>query len=327
MILEDHASELIHEAVLERVNRLIKNERLAHAYLFVGPAEIGKSETALAVAKLINCEDQSEENSEYFCNQCAACQKINHGNHPDIQLTESKIGEPIKIEQIREVLNQARLRPFFAKRKIYILQNIENCTLEAGNALLKTLEEPNSSSLLILTTSVPERIMGTIKSRCHQIPFLPSPQAELASRLKKYYDVDKTSSQFLSYFAEGCLGKALRLKDDNVYVIKNEYIDRFILSDDCDEVIKEVLSEKEKTKEFMDVLLSWIRDCLIVHQGLLDRQVIHADRINDLKKFQKRFKFEELTGLFKDIVEARKMLAENLNLKIPLLIIKERLNG
>ncbi len=315
----------INANVLKRFAALEKKGLLAHAYLFVGPAHIGKAATAVAVAKFLNCEDKKSRDQTYFCDRCPACLKINSGNHPDIHILQAAPGESIKIDAVRELLAQVRLRPFMAEKKIFIIHNIENFTIEAANALLKTLEEPSVKSLLILTTAVPERVLETVKSRCHVMPFVPASQRALAARLVQYYDEDKDQAHFLAFFAEGCLGKARRLKEDGLCAAKDEIIDRYILGREREALIKTIGADKVKTREFLDVLLSWVRDCLLIQTGIKDARLIHAGRIKELQNFQRRFSFEELTGIHRETVSACRLLVENLNVKISLSIIGEML--
>ena len=315
----------INENVLKRFAVLEEKGLLAHAYLFVGPAHIGKAATALAVARFLNCENTKESGGMYFCDRCPSCLKINSGNHPDVHILQVAPGESIKIDAVRELLAQIRLRPFMAAKKIFIVHNIEDLTTEGANALLKTLEEPSANSLLILTTAVPERVLETVKSRCHVIPFAPASQRALAARLVQYYDEDKDQAHFLAYFAEGCLGKARRLKEDGLCAAKDEIIDRYILGREREALIKTIGADKAKTREFLDVLLSWARDCLLIQAGVQDARLVHAGRIRELQNFQRRFSFEELTGIHRETVNACRLLVENLNVKIPLSIIGEML--
>ncbi len=313
------------ENILKRFAALEKKGLLAHAYLFTGPAHIGKAATALAVARFLNCENKKESGETYFCGRCPTCLKINSGNHPDVHILQVAPGESIKIDAVRGLLAQIRLRPFMAEKKIFIVHNIENLTVEGANALLKTLEEPSVKSLLILTTAVPERVLETVKSRCHVIPFVPASQRALAARLVQYYDEDEDQAHFLAYFAEGCLGKARRFKEDGLCAAKDEIIDRYILGREREALIKTIGADKVKTREFLDVLLSWLRDCLLVQTGVKDARLVHAGRIRELQNFQRRFSFEELTGIHRETVNACRLLLENLNVKIPLSIIGEML--
>lgn len=311
------------ESVLKRFAVLNRRATLAHAYLFTGPADIGKGPAALAVAKLLNCEDPKE--GRYFCDQCPACRKIQKGGHPDVHVTESLEGEPIKIEQIRGLLDQIRLRPFMAQKKIFIIHHAEDLTPEAVNALLKTLEEPSTGSLLLLTTSVPQKILGTVKSRCHIIRFASSSRTGLEAALARQGQGNDPDVHFLSFLAEGCWGRAQQLRKDKMGHRKNEIIDKFILASREKDFARKVLADKHKVKAFLDILLSWVRDCLLVKAGVKDQSLVHADRAREIRDFQSRYSFEGLACLNVEIVKTCRLFAENLNVKIPLLIIEEML--
>ncbi len=310
------------QALLERFAVLKRKQRLAHAYLFIGPSGIGKGETALGIAKMVNCEDEAEE---MFCGVCPTCAKIDSGNHPDVYTIDNGYGESIKIEEIREVLSRNKLRAFMAAKKVFILKNIENLTLDGANAFLKTLEEPSADSLLLLTTSVPEKNLDTIRSRCHMIHFPSMSSEHLAVRLKGDCHVDATSAHFLTYFAQGCFGTAKRLQEGQFINRKNELVDTFILGRPDDEAIKKVLKDKTATKELLDIILSWIRDAILAKASVEDARLVHLDRKDDLKGFARGFTFEELRNINKSVVNMCQLLADNLNIKIPLLIIGEQL--
>lgn len=320
MIAQDN---LIHSSIIQRFAKLQEKDRLAHAYLFIGPKDIGKGETAIAIAKMVNCEKHSLKTP--FCDQCASCAKINCGNHPDIHVTTGEFGETIKIDQVRELLDQIKLRPFMAEKKVFIIKNVETLTAEGSNALLKTLEEPNANSLLILTTSTSDKILDTVKSRCHSVVFLPSSKMGLASDLTKYYDMDASGSQFLSFYAEGCFGKAKKLNEAKIIRRKNDFIDQFILSRNSEAFIKDVIKDDKGLKEFLNILLSWVRDAILIKSGVGHDSVMNVDRIKELRHFQGQYTFEDLKDLEKEVVKTHQLLADNLNIKLPLFIIKEKL--
>jgi len=186
----------INDLIMRRFVTLINHQRLAHAYMFVGASYSGKGQTARALAKLINCEKADIKKDEKACGNCSSCVKIDSGNHPDVHILESEINETIKINETRDILKHVRLKPFEGKKKILIIRNIETITHEAGNALLKTLEEPTQDSLILLTTSKPERVLPTIKSRCHSMLFSSMSKEDIVDYLIKYFDVKILSKQF-----------------------------------------------------------------------------------------------------------------------------------
>lgn len=290
-----------HDDIVDRFKTLAKADRLAHAYLFMGAKYTGKSETARKIA----------------ANLC----------HPvDTHVLECAFGEKIKIEEIRDIIGLIRLRPFSSAKKVVIIKNVESLTIESSNALLKTLEEPTASSLLILTTSVSEKLLPTIKSRCHRIYF-PTPSKEvLAEHLKTHYYENELKAHFLGAMAEGSFGTAGNYLDRKLFEAKNVWISQFIYGNQPETFIKEYLQDKETTKEFLDILLSWIRDAILVQSGVSREQLIHLDRAEDVNRFAFQYRFDYLKEIYDEVVQAQKMLTENLNIKLPLLIIKEKLS-
>lgn len=323
------------DRILQRFSLLKKKDRLAHAYLFAGAPGAGKTRAALAIAKMLNCRNPPLLTDEPFCGSCPVCRKIDAGNHPDLHLVQSAEGETLKIEQVREIIGQVKLRPFEASYKIFIIRTVEHLTREAANALLKTLEEPSPSSLLFLTSSAPENVLETIVSRCHMIKFFPVSQEELEVSLKARYNAAPSTGKsvslsehdirFLAYMSEGCPGRAAKLVEDKWPSRKNVYIDGFLLSPHSEEFIGKIAGDKEKIKECLKVAMCWFRDTVVLKTHGDDRRLANADRLDDLEDFALRFTVEDLGALYRETVRAYKMVVDNLNAKLPLLILKEKL--
>lgn len=316
----------IHENILKQFVKLYQDQKLAHAYLFAGPLGVGKFETAIALAKVLNCEDKKKSKVGDFCGTCAACRKIDSGAHPDIRIVIAD-GEKIKIEQIRQVLDFVRLRAFEAEKKILIIQSAEKLTTEAGNAFLKTLEEPSLSTLIILTSSVPENIMGTIRSRCHSVCFYSESHDKLTRNIISEYSETAQNAEFLAYFSEGCPGRAKELKEEGFIEKRDIMLQQFLFSKSVDKFLKDVVSDKNETKTLLDILLRWTRDAILFKAGVVDQRIVFQGYKKELETFSKKYTFLELNDLFGQVVYARRMLMENFNIKIALMIIKEQFNG
>lgn len=312
----------INQDILRRFSIIREKGRLAHAYLFIGPSNSGKGETAFAVAKMLICENKTKSP---FCDACPSCLKINSGNHPDIAMIDTPFGESIKIEQIRELLNRNRLRPLLASQKIFVIKQVELLTLEAANAFLKTLEEPSAGSLILLTSSVPENIPDTIRSRCHAIYFQSCMPLDIKNLLEKEFRVGREAAHFLSHFSQGCMGTAQRLMEDGFYERKNAYLNAFILGRPDDNAVKQLLADKEQTKALLNLMSGWIRDAILQKANVNDERLIHLDRLDDLSRFTRKYSFTELNDINRSITKMHQLLAENLNIKLPLLIIGEQL--
>ena len=148
----------------------LKSGRIAHTYLFSGPAGEAKSRLILEFARALNCE----RNRFFETCDCPSCRKIENRAHPDVQWFEAdaKTGA-LKIEEVRERLHQASLKPYEGKWKVFILENAENLTPDASNALLKTLEEPPEHTVFLLLVENKAHLLETVQSRAFHVRTSP----------------------------------------------------------------------------------------------------------------------------------------------------------
>jgi len=311
----------IHHSVLERFAKLKSQGRLAHAYLFTGPSGIGKGETALAVAKLINCQDPS--GFRPGCT-CASCHKIDAGNHPDIYsiIRDEKEKTVITAEQMRDLIGRLGLRAMEAKIKVAIIQEADELSADGANIFLKTLEEPSRDTLLILTTSVPERLLATVTSRCHQVFFFPMGNAELARWVQNEYHTGSLEAGILAQLAQGSPGR-VRERGVDLLAMKNEMIDRFILARADAGVIKQYCEDKESARTLLEVVLSFFRDVLFVKRGLGMEFLVHADRVAEVKKFAGQYSEDDLGQIIGQALTAIRGIRENMNIKVAVTLLKE----
>jgi DNA polymerase III delta' subunit len=271
----------INAAVMDRFRRLVANGRLAHAYLLVGPRGSGKTQIALSVAQLVNCENETSTP----CGECASCRKIVSGNHPDVHVLGDDAMESIKIEDIRFLLSRAHLMAYEAKTKVFILRHSELMTLEAANALLKVLEEPAANTLMILTTSVPEANLDTIKSRCHIVKFFSS---------------------------------------RDIIPPNRRVLDEMLLNRHNDTFLKELSADPQETTQALRLLLSFFRDVLLFKGGVAKTELVHQDCLKEVEKFAVRG-LEDLGAIIRQIVQTKKLVDEKLNVKMSLSLLKEHI--
>ena len=315
----------INHELLNRFGRLLKSGRMAHAYLFAGPKGVGKSQTALALAQMINCPERLLGKRSDACQQCPACSRVISRNHPDVFLIDCGQTESIKIAQVRELIGRLQMRAFEAAVKICILKDIETMTPESSNALLKTLEEPVNDTLLILTTSVFEENLKTIVSRCQVIKFYPSSVADVAQQLINSAGLEQKAAQCLAQFSQGYLTQAHALNSEEFFSQKNEIIDQLILRENNDLYLKKVLGDKPLTRRALRVVLSWFRDLLILKSCGKPKQLMHPDRYDELLTLEKKYSFAKINGVIDQVVDALALLDENLNIKIPFILLREKI--
>jgi len=311
----------INAAVMERFNRLNDNHRLAHAYLLVGPKDSGKTQTALSLAQLVNCEGANVKP----CTECPACLKIASGNHPDVHVIGNDEMESIKIEEIRFLLSRAHLMAYEGKTKVFIIRNIELMTMEAANALLKTLEEPAANTLMILTTSVPEVNLDTIKSRCHIVQFFPSSVNRIAKLLMDE-GVGGQDAHFLAVYSEGCLGKTRKLMEQEIIVKRHRILNEMLFNRNNDDFLKELSLDLQETTQALRLLLSFFRDVLLFKSGIAKTELVHQDCLSEVQRFAVRG-FEDLALIIRQIVQTKELVDENLNVKMSLSLLREHIWG
>ena len=309
----------INASVMQRFTRLVANQRLAHAYLLVGPQDSGKTQTALSLAQLVNCESQKS----VPCGECPPCRKIASGNHPDVHVLGNDEMDSIKIEDIRFLLSRAHLMAYEAKTKVFIIRNIELMTLEAANALLKTLEEPAPNTLMILTTSMPEINLDTIKSRCHIIKFFPSSVNRIAQILIDE-GIKNDDARFLAVYSEGSLGKTRKLIEQEIITQRRKILDEMLFNRNNDAFLKELSSNPVEIIQALRLLLSFFRDVLLFKSGVSKSELVHQDVLREVENFATRG-FEDLALIIRQIVQTKELVDENLNVKMSLSLLREHI--
>ncbi len=188
----------------QNLSQAISRNRIAHAYLFLGPRAAGKFQFALRFAQALICERKNFPP----CGDCPDCKQIQARTHPDLHLLEVEPDEDqIKINAVREFQKLLSLRPFQARWKVGIIKDAENLTIQAMNALLKTLEEPLPNTVLILTSSNRSRLLPTVVSRCQTLRFPPVKTELLVEILLREQKLSPEKARLVAYYAEGSLEK------------------------------------------------------------------------------------------------------------------------
>lgn len=188
--------ELDLSEIREQLSQTLSSEKIPHAFLFTGPKGLGKTSAARIVAKSINCETrktqkQTPKTRKNFepCNKCQICKGITAGTLLD--LIEIDAASNRGIDDIRELRERIKLSPSQAKKKVYVIDEAHMLTMPAFNALLKTLEEPPEHALFILCTTKPEKLPGTIISRCQRFNFRLAKPREIVRALKRIVKGEK----------------------------------------------------------------------------------------------------------------------------------------
>ena len=201
----------------------IKNNQLAHAFLFCGPRGVGKTTCARILAKTINCENRTADGEA--CNVCNSCISFNEGI--SLNIHELDAASNNSVDDIRTLVDQVRFAPQAGKYKVYIIDEVHMLSSSAFNAFLKTLEEPPPYAIFILATTEKHKILPTILSRCQIFDFKRITLNDTVEHLqeicnKENIEADKTSLQLIAQKSEGCMRDALSILDKIVSFTNGE---------------------------------------------------------------------------------------------------------
>lgn len=266
------------QIVVQILKNVIKNNKLTHAYLFVGPRGTGKTSIAKIFAKTINCLHPEDGLS---CEKCDIC--ISNNSNENVDIIEMDAASNNGVDEIREIRNHITLLPTVSKYKIYIIDEVHMLTTGAFNALLKTLEEPPEHIIFILATTEPHKIPLTIMSRCQSFEFKPIPVATIKERLKyicaqENINIDDKSLNLIAEESNGGLRDAVSMLDQlNAYAdgnikyedvlllngrINDDEIEKFMtemVNDDLNSVFTKIESWQEEGKNFIYICEDFIR--------------------------------------------------------------------
>lgn len=217
MLLSDIQGQ---DSAIATLRNALTRNRLGHAYLFIGPAGVGKKQTALALAQAVLCTDKPHEG----CGLCPACTLVTAGTHPDLMRVAPETGkQSVVIEQVREVQRLLGLRPVRGGKKVALLDDAHLLTAQAQSALLKIVEEPPGDALLILLTVNSATLSRPLLSRCQQVQFFALPLAVVADLLVREHGKDPATAHALALYSRGSIGRALSL-DPQVFTEARRYV-------------------------------------------------------------------------------------------------------
>ena len=306
----------------------LQSGRISHAYIFYGPRGVGKMLAAVNFAKALNCEapdakhcdpepvEGSHPGRVEGCDRCAACKKIEALTHPDFCVVRQPDGAlSIGINEIRGLIGDINLKPYEAKKKVYVLDRVNALTDQAANALLKTLEEPPTDSVLILIVENLGALLPTIVSRSQVVKFFTLATDTIRDILVKAHGVEDNKAGVLASLASGSIGEAIRYKDGKFFEKRSALVkalaDGTFFDRDFDRV------PRAELKTDLNIMLTWYRDIMVVKAlGSSGAPLVNIDVKETIARDAGAIGFDRLDRIITQIISTGAFLEQNVNPKL-----------
>jgi DNA polymerase-3 subunit delta' len=271
---------------VETLRRALGGGKLPHAYLYAGPAGVGKATTARALAAALNCETAPGQG----CGECTPCTKIDQQIHPDVlTVTPQGKGEMIVIDQVRELITRLGYPPHEARARVVILEDADRLNPSAANAFLKTLEEPPARTHFVLVTTAPDRLLITIRSRCHRVRFAPLGQDAIAAILARA-GVEASRARAAAAMAGGSATRGAELAEGETLERRRAHADAVIRAAAgtsvraAVEAANALAQDKEDLVATLELVALWYRDAAAVAAGVPEDRLVHRDAAAALRE-------------------------------------------
>lgn len=268
------------KAIVETLKNAIRDDKIAHAYLFCGPRGTGKTSMARLFAKSLNCH----EGVGHQCNECDSCLSIINGSHPDVY--EIDAASNSTVDSVRQLIENVNYQPLLSRYKIYIIDEVHNMSNAAFNALLKTLEEPPSFVIFILATTEPQKILPTILSRVQRFDFSKVTNQDLVTNMKRVLDAEgikyeEAALNLVASLSDGGVRDSLSLLDKVV-----SYAGKELTVNDVNEMLG-LLSLNDELQLINLISQKKIDECLKLIKEKHDKGIDIIRLHNDLIKIYK----------------------------------------
>jgi DNA polymerase III subunit delta' len=332
-------SKLIsNDEVKDTLRRLLSSGRLPGSLLFTGEPGVGKKLFALEIAKALNCRNRQGVEA---CDECSSCKRISRSTFPPfndddddkVRLVWSEHADVamvrpykqiIRVGPIRELEREANFRPFEGAARVFIVEDADYMNDQAANALLKTLEEPEPTTHLVLTTTNPTALPATIRSRCQTIQFAPIPAGEIEKFLAEVGSVSANDAQLLARTSRGSLGRAcaadIETYRDRRAAMLN-VLTALTLTDDRVELLRSAeelaaAKDRDEYEQLLDVLEALIRDAWALSLGRPQGTIVNTDLVGQLQRIAGDLRSSQAASWLRQIEELRGTLEVNINRKV-----------
>jgi len=300
------------------LKKSLQRDRIPNSLLFFGPEGVGKRDTALVLAKAMNCLKSKDD----ACEVCASCRAIEKGNFPDVMVISPE-KNVLKIEQMRAMKQTAYLKPMVGLKRIFIIDQAEKMNEEAANSVLKILEEPPAFTHIILITHNPYLILPTIKSRCQDLSFSQISKQDIKKVLvEKGQDEEK--AQIISLLVSGNLKQAMNLDWEKIRSLREKAWQLFSMmlgGKRASSFVKDYAFRRRESIEtefvqLLEILSSFGRDLLLIKSSGNENLLMNPDYESGLRDAETRITLGQALGFLVKIDTALYALERNVNVNL-----------
>ncbi|MGL4847645.1 MAG: DNA polymerase III subunit delta' [Clostridium sp.] len=296
-----------HKKIIEGFKKRAERGTLSHAHIIVGSEGIGKSKVASIFSAMIL------------------------GNEPFKKHVDSVEYKPKKasmgVDEVREIIEEVNKKPYEGDKKVIMIYSGEKLTVQAQNALLKTIEEPPKGVFIIILTTTLEQMLETIKSRCQIYKLTPLSNEEMEEYISKKYGTDKGRLLAALAYARGIPGRLERfVEDENLQEIRKIALEliKEINEKKIESILKyekSFMKYKDEKEEVISILEGFIRDIIIYKEANLQNLIINSDKENEIKELMQLMSYKKLSSMIEAIKVMRRNIDANSNFQISLNIM------
>lgn len=319
-----------HKDILKYISSAVENNRVSHAYILNGERGSGKKMLANLFAMTLLCETGDNEP----CGKCHSCKQAESGNHPDIIRVTHEKPNSISVDDIRtQVNNTVDIKPYQGPYKVYIIPQADMMTLQAQNAILKTIEEPPSYAVFLLLTENAETLLPTINSRCVMLKLRNIKDTLIKKYLMENLEIPDYKADMCTAFAQGNMGRAIMLANsDHFNEIREEAVQllKHISEMELNEIVaavKNISVYKLEITDYLDIIMIWYRDVLLYKATKEIDKVVFKDQLQSIKEQARKSSYEGIELILESLEKAKARLKANVNfdlvMELLFLTIKE----
>lgn len=310
-----------HEEIIRHLKNAMTTGKISHSYIFTGRPGSGKKLLATTYAMTLQCEAGGTEP----CQKCDSCKKAIGKNHPDIIMVNHEKPGTITIDEVRDqVIHDVAIKPYCSQHKIYIIPDAEMMTVQAQNAILKTIEEPPEYAVIMLLTSNIDSLLPTIRSRCVRLDLKVVDDSLVKEYLMEHLQVPDYQAEIDASYAQGSIGKAKEaatsqeFADMTANALKILKYANSMEVYELTEAIKTLTADKNNINDYLDIFQFWFRDVLMFKATREIDNLVFKQEINFIREQASERSYENIEKILEALEKTKVRLRANVNLELAL---------